>query len=42
MSWSVTTPPTDEPVTLDEAKLHLRADDTTDDTLITALIQAAR
>lgn len=43
MSWSVTTPPSDEPVTLTEAKLHLRADsDTADDTLITALIQAAR
>lgn len=42
MSWSVTTPAADEPVTLDEAKLHLRADDTADDTLITALIQAAR
>lgn len=42
MSWSVTTPPTDEPITLDEAKLHLRVSDTTDDTLITTLIQAAR
>jgi uncharacterized phiE125 gp8 family phage protein len=42
MSWSVTTPPADEPVTLDEAKLHLRVDSDADDTLITALIQAAR
>lgn len=44
MSWSVTTAPTTEPVTLTEAKLHLRveADVTDDDTLITSLIQAAR
>lgn len=43
MSWSVTTPPVGEPVTLAEAKLHLRADsDTAEDTLITALIQSAR
>lgn len=42
MTWSVTTPPVDEPVTLDEAKLHLRVDAADEDTLITALIQASR
>lgn len=42
MTWSVTTPPADEPVTLDEAKLHLRVDDAASDTLVEALIQAAR
>lgn len=42
MSWSVTTPPTVEPVTLDEAKLDQRIDDGADDTLVTTLIQAAR
>lgn len=38
----VTTAPSAEPVTSTEAKLHLKVDHTTDDTLITILIQAAR
>ena len=43
MSWKVTTEPTVEPVSLDEAKNHLKIDDfTDDDTLITSLITTAR
>ncbi len=38
----VVTPPSVEPVTLVEAKLHCKVDVTTDDDLITALIVAAR
>lgn len=37
-----TTPPAVEPLTLDEAKLHLRVTATVDDALITGLIAAAR
>lgn len=38
----VTSDPAVEPITSTEAKLHLRVDHTTDDTLIAILIQAAR
>jgi len=43
MTWSVVTAPTEEPISLEDAKTHLRADETDDeDTLIEAYIQAAR
>jgi len=42
MSLSLTTPPAVEPVTLDDAKAHLKVDTTDDDALITSLISAAR
>jgi len=42
MSLTLVTAPTDEPVTLSEAKEHLRVIGTTDDTYITKLIVAAR
>src|SRR5579859_631916 len=41
-SLVVVTPPATEPVTLDEAKLHLRVTDTADDTYIGGLITVAR
>lgn len=42
MTWSVTTAPTGEPITLDAAKAHLYVIGTADNDLITALITAAR
>lgn len=42
MSLQLITPPAIEPVTLADAKLHLKVDTSDDDTLITQLITAAR
>src|SRR3954453_3340738 len=42
MSLQLITPPAVEPVTVDDAKLHLKVDTTDDDALITRLITAAR
>jgi uncharacterized phiE125 gp8 family phage protein len=42
MSLKLITAPEDEPLTLAEAKAHLRVESTDDDTLITSLISSAR
>lgn len=42
MRLRVVTPPASEPVTLAEAKAHLRLEGTDDDTYVSVLIQAAR
>lgn len=42
MSLCLTSAPASEPITLTEAKTHLKVDTTDDDTLITTLITAAR
>jgi len=40
--WIISTAPSTEPITLAEAKLHLRVTSTVDDDLINSLIQTAR
>lgn len=42
MAWKIVTPPAAEPVTLTEAKNHLKVEHSADDALITTLISAAR
>ena len=42
MTYKLVSPPVEEPITLAEAKLHLRETGTDQDALITSLIQTAR
>jgi len=42
MAWKVTTQPATEIFTLQEVKDYLKVDDSTEDTLITTLLQSAR
>lgn len=42
MTWRVVTAPASEPVSLSEAKAHLRLEESADDTYVTTLIAAAR
>ena len=42
MAWKITTQPANEIFTLQEVKDYLKVDDTTEDTLITTLLQSAR